>query len=423
MTTHNTNRPSALGVPFLYGIDEGTNTATYPHHITQAGISLFQQVGIDVRIGPPEADMEIDRYVQHPEPFDANGELSAACRTLLLTSLQNEVMSSKFDMFECVVWSATSCSYVAPDGAIFETSYGLASPASTAFKTMRQLLDTPYPQINVDTPYGITREACPVDVSKGEAVAQAIEIALRTGWRARVVCSDSEWICAELTDKFGKSISGIRPCVIWSKNKSDHVVPTHWYALSGLKHPYIIAGGDGDNDFALFYPDLTTMEEITAKAAEISALAYPWVRIVRSSTESFTDTAEIDAEWRIALLRSQVLSLPDSGVELVYAEADWYYKAVGWMYDKGRGEVRDSNPTYPGFAYFKKALLRCILTDRDQILARPMYPGSTDLTVPVRRHEMPERPIYFRGDGRTDLAVLLDITRDDLYQAYIDWHM
>ncbi len=427
MTTYNTNRPSALGVPFLYGIDEGTNTATYPHLIIEGGrageISIFQRSGIDVRIGQPEASIlhpTQGSFVQHPEPFDAHGELSVACRTLLLTRVQKKGMSDKFGGPVCVVWSPTSCSYVHFNGAILETVYGLASPASAAFKTA-QLFPT-YLQINVDTPYGITHEACPVDVSKGDAVAQAVEIVLRTGWKARVVCSDSERIYAELTDNFGESISGT-PCVIWSKNKSDHVVPTHWYALSGLKHPYIIAGGDGDNDFALFYPDLTTMEEITAKAAEISALTYPWVRIVRSSTESFEDTAEIDAEWRIALLRSQVLSLPDGGVELVYAEADWYYKAVGWMYDKGRGEVSDSNPTYPGFAYFKKALLRCILTYRDQILARPMYPGSTDLTVPVRRHEMPERPIYFRGDGRTDLAVLLDITRDDLFTAYIDWHM
>ncbi len=284
MTTYNTNRPSALGVPFLYGIDEGTNTATYPHRITQAGISLFQQVGIDVRIGPPEADIERDRYVQHPEPFDAHGELSVACRTLLLASVQTEVMSSQFGMFVCVVWSPTSCSYVAPDGVIFETFYGLASPASVAFKTMRQLLDTPYPQINVMTPYGITREACPVDVSKGKAVAQAVEIALRTGWGARVVCSDSEWICAQLTDDFGESISGIRPCVIWSQNESEQAVPIDWHTLSGLKHPYIIAGED--NECALFCPDLTTMEELKAKAAEISALGYPRVRIVWSSTET-----------------------------------------------------------------------------------------------------------------------------------------
>ncbi len=416
----NTNRPSALGVPTLLENHGGSYTGTYPHLITQAGISFFQRAGIDVRIGPPEDGMmgEGGSYVQHPEPFDAHGELSVACRTLLLTSVQTEVMSSKFDMFECVVWSPTSCSYVAPDGAIFETCYGLASPARVAFETMRQLLDTPYPQINVATPYGITREACPVDVSKGDAVAQAVEIVLWTGWKARVVCSDSESIYAALTDEFG---SVIQPCVIWSQNESGEAVPIDWDTLSGLKHPYIIAGGD--NECALFCPDLTTLEELKAKAAEISALAYPRVRIVWSSTESFADTAEMDAEWRIALLRSQVLSLPDSGVELDCAEADWYYKAVGWMYDKGRGEVRDSNPTYPGFAYFKKALLRCILTDRDQILARPMYLGSTDLTVSVRRHEMPERPIYFRGDGRTDLGVLLDITRDDLFSAWIDLHM
>ncbi len=280
----NTNRPSALGVP-IFLVNHGH---TYPHLITQAGISFFKCADIDVRIGPPEAGMwgEGESYVQHPEPFDAHGELSVACRTLLLTSLQNTVINSKFNFFECVVWSPTSCSYVAPDGLIFETFYGLASPARVAFETMRQLLDTPYPQINVATPYGITREAYPVDVSKGETVAQVVEIVLRTGWRARVVYSDSECVWAELTDKFGKLISGIRPCVIWSQNESGQAVPIiDLHTLSGLKHPYIIAGGD--NECALFCPDLTTIEELKAKAAEISALGYLRVRIVWSSTETF----------------------------------------------------------------------------------------------------------------------------------------
>ncbi len=285
MTSSINTRPSALGVPFLYGIDEGSNTATYPHHITQAGISLFQQVGIDVRIGPPEADIE-KNYVQHPEPFDANGELSVACRTLLLTSLQNEVMSSKFDMFECVVWSATSCSYVAPDGAIFETSYGLASPASVAFKTMRLLIDTPYPQINVDTPYGITREACPVDVSEGDAVAQAVEIVLRTGWKARVICSDSERIYAQLTDAFGKSTSDIWPCVIRSEHEPIDADPASWHVKLDLKSLHIVAGStDGKEECVLFYSDILTKKELAEKAAEIVAMGCPNVRIVWPSED------------------------------------------------------------------------------------------------------------------------------------------
>ena len=290
MASNSTHRPSALSVPILHEIVEGTNTATYPHLIGQYGISLFQRSGIDVRIGPPEASIDHPQgnFVQHPEPFDADDTLNMACRTLLITCVQDAIRNSKirtkFRM--CVVWSPTSCSYVETDGStIFETAYGLAAPARIAFEAARLLLiHDIYPQINVASPLGITREACPANATKGEMVEQAVEIVMKTGRKACVVWSKSETIYANFTDQMSAQCSRIKPCVIWSEHEPIDADPASWYAKLDLKYPHIVAGGKKECVF--FYPDTLTKKELTAKAAEISALGYPRVRIVWSSTES-----------------------------------------------------------------------------------------------------------------------------------------
>lgn len=316
MASNFTRRPSALGVPLLYETVEGTNTddyphpvthppttillthahgsntVAYPHLVTQFAVGMFQRTWIDVRIGPPEASLDHPtqgNFVQHPEPFDADDTLNTACRTLLLTCVQDAIRRSKINtpsrpLRKCVVWSPTSCSYVETDGSIFETAFGLAAPVRIAFEAARLILNRDiYPQINVATPYGITREACPVDVSKGEAVAQAVEIVLRTGWRARVVCSESETICAELIDQIGAQCSRIKACAVWSEHEPIDADPASWHAKLDLKYPHIVAGGKKECVF--FYPDTLTKKELTAKAAEILARGYPRVRIIWSSEE------------------------------------------------------------------------------------------------------------------------------------------
>lgn len=133
---------SPLGIPTLYEIEEGTSTATYPHLITRAGFSIFQRTCIDVRVGPPEVDICNDtphqeNFVQHPEPFDADGTLSMACRTLLVASVKDVVRRCSFQIQRCLVWSPTSCSYVEPDGTICEVDGGVALAPRIAFEAAR----------------------------------------------------------------------------------------------------------------------------------------------------------------------------------------------------------------------------------------------------------------------------------------------
>jgi hypothetical protein len=286
MASDFTRHPSLLGVPTLYELEEGTSIATYPHLVTQFGISFFQRTCIDVRIGPPEAEIchpTHDNFVQHPEPFDADDTLNMACRTLLIAGVQDAVKRSKLRM--CVVWSPTSCSYVEADGSIFETACGVASPAGIAFEAAQLIaIRDRYPQINVAGPCGITREASPANATKEEIFAQAVGIVMTTGRRARVIWSESETIYAELTDKMGGENSRIRPCVIWSESETIDADPASWYAQLSLKYPYIVAGGQ--KECVLFYPDAVTKEELIAKAAEIVARGYPRVCVVWSSTES-----------------------------------------------------------------------------------------------------------------------------------------
>lgn len=286
MTSDIIHQPTTLGVPTLYENEEGVSTATYPHLVTQVGIRIFQRTCIDVRIGPPEACIWHPihgNFVQHPKPFDADATLNMDCRTLLLVGVQDALKGSEFRM--CVVWSPTSCSYVEVDGSIFETACGVALPARIAFETARLAESDKYPQINIEFPYGITREAYPANATKEEIVMQAVEIVIRTGRRARVVRSESETIYAELTDKFDMQDLSIRPCVVWAESKIIGVDPAGWHAELCIKYPHIVICGQ--KKCVLFYPDAMTKDELIAKAADIAAMmGGARVCVVWSSSET-----------------------------------------------------------------------------------------------------------------------------------------
>lgn len=259
MASDFTRRPSPLGVPTIVELPD--STATYPHRITQIASRFFQRTCIDVRIGPPDAGISHPThgdFVQHPEPFDADGTLSMACRSLLLKGVREGVKCCGFRM--CIVWAPASCSYVETDGTICETAGGEALPAGIAFEAARlAVIRDKYPQINVEGPSGITRAGCPAHATKDELVAQAVGIVMRTGRRARVVWSESETIDATP----GKTICDTK---------------------LGMKYPHIVVYGR--KEFVLFYPDAMTKEELIAKAAEIVARWCPRVCVVWSSTES-----------------------------------------------------------------------------------------------------------------------------------------
>lgn len=286
MASDITRGPSSLGIPTLYEHDEGTKTASYPHLVTQFASSFFQRTCIDVRVGPPDAGIcrpPQSDFVQHPKPFGADGTLTMASRTLLITCARNAANGSKFRM--CIVWSATSCSYVEADGFIFETTSGVTLPASQAFEGARLLRTRDnFPQINVKAPYGIARVDFPANATKGEIVSIAVEIATTKELKTRIAFSETEIIHAELTDKLEEQFSTIRPCAVWAASQTIDPDPASWHASLTLKYPRIVAGGH--RECLLFYPDALGLEDLVVKAAGIVARGWPRVRLVCSPTET-----------------------------------------------------------------------------------------------------------------------------------------
>ncbi len=285
MDENTTHGPSLLGVPTL--VESDVSTLTYPHRITQFASRLFQRTCIEVRIGPPEVDINNPThgdYVQHPAPFDADGSLSMGCRRLLMECVRETVKHCRLRM--CMVWTSASCSYVETDGTICETAAGVASPARIAFEAARAVLCNQYPQIDIEDPAGTTKAACPTNATNEELVAQAVAIVMRTGRRARVMPSEAERFYAELTDRFDGPLSPIRPCVVWSESLRTDDSPTNADCDTELsmRSPHIAVYGR--HTFFLFYPDTLIKEELIAKGTEIVAKWFPRVCVVWSSTES-----------------------------------------------------------------------------------------------------------------------------------------
>lgn len=290
MASDITHRPSPLGVPTLLELEEGTSTATYPHLVMRIA-NVVQRSPIEVRFGKPSVDICNDTpnhggaYVQHPKPFDADGTLSMACRTLLIAGVQVRFRPSEFHIQMCLVWSPTSCTYVEADDVINNSS-GVALPPRLAFETARLAMKPKgqYPRIDVDGLSGITRADCPANATKEELVAQAVELAIRTGSRTRITWSESETLYAELTDRLGGASSRIRPCVVWFETKTIDADPASWHSKLRMKFPRIVVCGQ--EECILFYPDAMTKEDLIAKAGEIVTRGRARVCVHWSPTES-----------------------------------------------------------------------------------------------------------------------------------------
>lgn len=114
-------------VPIRPDVAPPSTRTYYPHFIMRVS-NVAQRSPIEVRYGTPSVDICSDtprygrEYVQHPEPFDADGSLSMACRTLLIAAVQGAARRSEFQMQRCLVWSPTSCSYIEADGSINNSS-------------------------------------------------------------------------------------------------------------------------------------------------------------------------------------------------------------------------------------------------------------------------------------------------------------
>jgi hypothetical protein len=114
----------------------------FPLIVVKLGPS-FQMEPVAVRTGPHGAQIACGRCeVQVPEPFDADGNLSANARLLLVEAVQQAVRAYRHRM--CIVWSGERCSYVETDCVNESTSLpngGVCTPLPIRFEE-RQLRDT-----------------------------------------------------------------------------------------------------------------------------------------------------------------------------------------------------------------------------------------------------------------------------------------
>lgn len=294
-----THHPPELGVPTLFELSSDTKVF-YPHLVTRLANNTVLLVPIDVRYGVPAVNTsdDIPHFVQHPSPFEDDGTVSMACRTLLIATLQEDVRQTKLKKQRCLVWSPSSCSYVEIDGSTCEVTDGPAMTVGAAFNAARRaVIRSKYPQIHVEEPSGVFGTICPAHATKEDLVAQAIGIVMNSGYRVRVVWSESETINAELTDKFGAKSEQIRPCAIWSECAAldGNFGKAACDTKLNLESPHILVYGR--YTFVLVYPDTLTKEELVAKGSDLLHL-FPRVCVVFSSTESiWPKPRQLDVVW------------------------------------------------------------------------------------------------------------------------------
>lgn len=89
----------------------------FPYIVVRLMATVYQREDIDFRVGEPAAEIHARRsFVQHPEPFNADGSLTEGCRQLLVDTLLAASVRLRFRM--CVVWEADSSTYAEPDGSV-----------------------------------------------------------------------------------------------------------------------------------------------------------------------------------------------------------------------------------------------------------------------------------------------------------------
>jgi len=118
---------------------EAARAARYPSLVVRVYCAVYQRKPIEARVGPINVEIANRRcVVQHPKPLDADGQLSVACRKLLIEAVQAAVRRTGLRM--CVVWAPFSSTYVEAHSTVDSTdppSGGLELPPEIAFRRVR----------------------------------------------------------------------------------------------------------------------------------------------------------------------------------------------------------------------------------------------------------------------------------------------
>ena len=95
--------------------DDGTRG--FPFIVIRLGAAVYQAEQVFLRRGPAHVSLAVDRSIlQHPDPYNADGQISSKAKDLLIQAVQVAMRRTGFRM--CLVWGPVWCSFVEPDGAI-----------------------------------------------------------------------------------------------------------------------------------------------------------------------------------------------------------------------------------------------------------------------------------------------------------------
>jgi len=88
----------------------------YPHIVRNGGRRSTWRSGVEISLGRASAQFDVRIRLTHPEPFDAQGNLSAPARKLLLDAAVGEAAGREGSL--CIAWAPDSCTFVGPQGRL-----------------------------------------------------------------------------------------------------------------------------------------------------------------------------------------------------------------------------------------------------------------------------------------------------------------
>lgn len=88
----------------------------YPHVVRKSSRRSTWRSEVEICLGHAGAQIDAKIRLTHPEPFDAQGNLSAPARKLLLDAAVGEAAGR--EGYLCIVWAPDSCTFVGPQGRL-----------------------------------------------------------------------------------------------------------------------------------------------------------------------------------------------------------------------------------------------------------------------------------------------------------------
>jgi hypothetical protein len=88
----------------------------YPHIVRKGGRRSIWRSGVEISLGHARAQIDAKIRLTHPEPFDAQGNLSTLARKLLLDAAVGKAAGREESL--CIVWAPDSCTFIGSQGQL-----------------------------------------------------------------------------------------------------------------------------------------------------------------------------------------------------------------------------------------------------------------------------------------------------------------